>query len=665
VSVVSLSSSDSMGKPTYFETIDRELHGAQRPAEICRNHRILGTVGSSRGGVDPQGKIAGGGAERQSKRRKLDENFEIVPPGDRAYSASPARRRWDGDPMRNTESSTHHDRSDRSDASPAGSGDGWTRRTRTDFTSLLLELARALRGFCFYGESDPQRRPLLDRAHRALSSELGRGGPVDIACTGDGFRMSGLAEAVESEGVLGPLEIALAAHGIQRLRIDPSLTRDALRALLDLLGQPAGRFENAECFARALASRDSKGIRLNELASREATPTPKLEATPLRASASLGSVLFSNDREDRAARAAAEREKPTLETHPLEAPAGDDRGERLRARLIELDRTVEDDAYVQRADDITIWARDLWNAGQADECYRALLVLADHAVGRGGRTEAQARAAAACFAQLARGPKLDHLIQRATAPGGAGVRAAQLLLQLGSAAVPVVLDRICAEPDPSRWAPLHSLILALGEASLPTLVQAIKGRDDARARVAIRLAGETQNPALLPTLLQALAATNLSRRIEAIRALGLIPGRAARKALVDALESNVEEIAMAATEAMAASQGSRAVPVLLDVLDASLRAHRTNPGRAIIETLGRLGDERAVPRIAALLERRPVLRRAHHHAIQLAAVDALSTLPTRAARESLERAARQAAVPVRDRAAMRLAEIATRTAEAD
>jgi HEAT repeat protein len=74
----------------------------------------------------------------------------------------------------------------------------------------------------------------------------------------------------------------------------------------------------------------------------------------------------------------------------------------------------------------------------------------------------------------------------------------------------------------------------------------------------------------------------------------------------------------------------------------------------LIEVLGRLGDERAVPRLAAILERKPVLRRAHWHAIQLAAVDALSVLPTREARRAVERAASHAAGPVRDRARARL-----------
>ena len=50
----------------------------------------------------------------------------------------------------------------------------WGRRNAADFSSLLLELARAQRGYFFYSETDRRRRPLAERAHRALLSELNR-----------------------------------------------------------------------------------------------------------------------------------------------------------------------------------------------------------------------------------------------------------------------------------------------------------------------------------------------------------------------------------------------------------------------------------------------------------------------------------------------------------
>jgi len=83
-----------------------------------------------------------------------------------------------------------------------------TARTKTDVTSLLLELARALRGFAFYKETDSQRRTLLDRAFRAVSGELSRSGSIDVELTRAGFWIPGLSQTVESDGVLRPLEAA-------------------------------------------------------------------------------------------------------------------------------------------------------------------------------------------------------------------------------------------------------------------------------------------------------------------------------------------------------------------------------------------------------------------------------------------------------------------------
>jgi HEAT repeat protein len=157
--------------------------------------------------------------------------------------------------------------------------------------------------------------------------------------------------------------------------------------------------------------------------------------------------------------------------------------------------------------------------------------------------------------------------------------------------------------------------------------------------------------------MKVLRSSELSRRVETIRALGFLPGEESKNVLASALESNFEEIAIAATNAVATTEGSRAVPALLDVLAASLRTNRTNASRALIEVLGRLGDERAVPRLSAILERKPILRRAHQHAIQIAAIDALAILPTKEARRSIERAARLGARQVSDRARRHLDEI--------
>ena len=526
----------------------------------------------------------------------------------------------------------------------------WEARTAADYTSLLLELARVERGFRYYDETDARRRPLAERAHLAVRSELDRAGAIELRLTllPCGFELPGSERPLEATGPIVDLEDALRRHGVRCLRLDPTLTRTALAGLFDLLGQGHDRLASPHHLARTLAARDTRGIRINDIDPEAEPGTPSLTSTPPRASASLASTLLPNTPAPPEPR--HDDEKPQLDDAPLVAPARDDRGERLRARLIELDATTDDDAYRRRVGDVVTWAQDLWREDVEEECLRAMLVLADHAVGIGGRSAAQARAAAASFAALAQADRLPFLIERATQPGSAGIRAATLLLQLGEIAVPAILDRLAEEEDDDRAAPLRALILTQGEAALPTLVAAIEGHHVRRARIGTRLAGELQNPEVLPVLIRSLRVPDLSRRLETIRALSFLPGAESKRALTAALASDLEEIAAAAGRAIASSDGSEAVPVLLDVLEASLHDARTKLGCTLIETLGQLGDERAVPRLCSILERRPVLRRAHWHALQLAAIDALAILPTKEGKRTIERAAANGPQSVRARA---------------
>lgn len=522
----------------------------------------------------------------------------------------------------------------------ASSRDSHVRRSRSpaDATSILLELTRALRGFAARDGSPTRRRAMAERAFQAVSADVARAGALEIVVRGETFDVTDLAERLDARGGLSDLRRCLADHAIERLCLDADLTIDALQGLLELLLRPADG--DVRAFLRTLAARDARGVRLNDIDEQADTLPRALTATPPRPSLSVTTTVVAPARD--------------CEPERDPEPARDERGERLRARLVELDHTIDDASYAQRAAEIVVWTEQVWQAGLHDDAYHALAFLADHAVGCGGRAESQARLAARCFAELATGERLEDLIDRALANDASSVRAAQILLQRREEVVPVLIDRICALPDPLAATPLHALVLTSGEAAVATLQRGISGRDESRARVCLRLAGALQSTALLPLLAGTAKASTLPRQLEAIRALCLLPGEAAHQALAEALSSQLDQIAIAATEAIAQNTGIDAVPALLDVLESHVRGSRTQLCRALIEVLGRLGDERAVPRLAAILERKPVLRRAHWHAIQLAAVDALSVLPTREARRAVERAASHAAGPVRDRARARL-----------
>jgi HEAT repeat protein len=85
-------------------------------------------------------------------------------------------------------------------------------------------------------------------------------------------------------------------------------------------------------------------------------------------------------------------------------------------------------------------------------------------------------------------------------------------------------------------------------------------------------------------------------------------------------------------------------------LESSIQKSQTRVSCTLVRVFGQLGDERAVPRLCTILERRPVLRRAHWHTIQLVTIDALAVLPTKDARRSIERAALHGTQSTRARA---------------
>ena len=530
----------------------------------------------------------------------------------------------------------------------------WRGRTPADATSTLLELARALRGFASHEGAPLRRRAMVERAFQAVAAEVARAGPLEIVVRGETFDVTDLKQRLDARGGLAELRRGFAEHSIERVCLDAKLTLDALQGFLELLLRPAAEGGDVGSFVRTLASRDARGVRINDLDEPVDTLPRALNATPPRPSLSVTTTLV--------AQPSAPEPTPDPEAPPIPSPRLESAplSERLRARLVELDHTLDDEPYARRAAEIVIWAEQVWQAGLRDDAYHAMSFLADHAVGCGGRAEFQARIAADCFAELATGERLEDLIDRALTNDASSVRAAQVLLQRREAVVPVLVDRICALPDPLAASPLHALVLTSGEAAVPTLHHGISGRDENRARVCLRLAGALQSTALLPILAGTAKDSTLGRQLEAIRALCLLPGEAAHQALAEALASQLDQIAIAATQAISENTGIDAVPALLDVLESHMRGSRTQLCRALIEVLGRLGDERAVPRLAAILERKPVLRRAHWHAIQLAAVDALSVLPTREARRAIERAASHAAGPVRDRARDRLSALDTR-----
>lgn len=548
----------------------------------------------------------------------------------------------------------------------------WGERTASDLASLLMELGRAVRGLSFYREGDPACAELIDRAWLAWSGELLRAGPLALSVGKAGFRAHGIDESVPFTH-LDDLAGAFTRHDLDQISISSSLSRDALQAFIELLGKNSDSLGRAGGLIDALNDRCNTGIVLNGAAATTASPAPEPMTQPAavpasESSDSLGAALLAPSRRLVVVPPSAHvDEKASIDDRPLDAPATDAGGDRLRLRLIELDRCTDDAAYAFLGRRIVEWATELHDAGLVEEYHRAVLVLADHAVGDGGRSGLQARVAQRLCCELASAERLETLIERALASDTrVSVRATQVLLQLGQHAIPAVFDRIAAGPSADQSGQLAAAMVALGEASVSHLTQVIDEPDDERAILAIRLAAELQHPGLVRAIATALEGDRPTLRRDAARSLAYLGGDDAIHALVNALSSERDELPETAAHWLGALRDMRALQPLLAALE---RATRSADGgaraREMIRALGALGSERAVPRLVALLERRSLLRRKPLRQLQVCAVVALHQLTGREAGRAVDRARRHRDPAVRERAVKLMTDAAQRSASPD
>lgn len=582
-------------------------------------------------------------------------------------------------------------------------------RTRGDLAILLMELARATKGLRYYGGSHPNRRDLLDRCYLAWQADLQRAGPIDLLVDDRAFHCAGVFEGVP-HGHFADLAAVLRERGGSRVRLRDDLSRDAFHAFVELLALNDDALRNRGGFAQALADRAGGGIALGEpeddgevtaelpadeipaaepepdaietpemapardelpppLPPHTPSPEPQPEAPPKPATppagSSLGSALLRSSAEE--VEAFESRTLATLEENPLDVPGCDEREEAVRLTLRDLQHCRDDERYAHLAEGIAGEAAALAEAGLEPAAYRAILVLADHAVGLDGRPAAQVQAAQNALDSLAMGPRLDAVIDRVCElDATVAIRAAQVLLQLGGRVVESLLDRLEKESDPDRAAQLRAAVLSLGERGVPVLVAAIKQGSRERARLAIRIAGELQSRHMVPTLAGVIRTSPADLSREAARALAHIGGPAAVAALEESLASLDPGVREVAASSLGAIGGPEAVRALLGVLDDNGFGGQRSPAlaRVAIRELATLGSDAAVPKLVSILERRSMFRRRDQRELKLAALGALARLHAGEARRAILRAVRSRDPEVRRRA-QQIAEQLQRADSAD
>jgi HEAT repeat protein len=540
-------------------------------------------------------------------------------------------------------------------------------RSASDLATLLVELGRVVKGRAFYEPGDPKLTSLFRRGFRAWQGDLKRHGALELEVGPTGF-WSSLPRFAITRRELGGLAAECCARGLRRVRFEVDIDAEALAAFVELLASDRTVIDANGGFERALYARVPAGIVVNgappKLEAKKpkpvkevpvecdtAAPTPeRVEKVEIPLPARDPGPSEAPDPASDGARAGEPRETPTApqpcqnegENEPLpERAIPDAHGSELVDLLQEMDDCEDPAKYAEIAGQLVSIAERVSEEGRLNDSYRVILELARHAGDDAKRPARQAELAAESFSSLAKGIRLEDLIDRACAPGAlASVRATQVLLQLGEEVVPALLEAAEQEPDTGRRGRLHGILIAMGEKTLPTLLEAMEDCELGRARSAIRIAGESQNPGAVSRLAEILVGENPVLREEASKALVRIGDPSAIEVLISVLNSDIDGLPALAADCLATSASPHAVDPLLHAMREAIQSRQTECAREAIRALGRLARPEATGALAELLLSKSILNRRRLRELKVAAASALGRIPGDEAVGALAQAAR-------------------------
>ena len=509
-------------------------------------------------------------------------------------------------------------------------------RNPADVSALLVELGRALKGWSFYPAGHPARQELLDRTARAFQGELRRNGGLALDIRRGAFWLAG-GDAPIGAGRLDDLARQLFVRSVRHVAFDAALDATSLAAFLDVLATDADALAAAGGFESAFYTGMRHGCRVNEVDYR-ALLERRQAAAGIGAAPEVGGSAPSDEQ------TAPHLSLPSpvaIDDAPLEADPREARALELLGLLRDLEECEDDARYRDLARQAVTLSTALVADGVLDEGYRTLLVLSAHAGDDAKRSYAQRESAMQFLTHVAIGPALDDLVARACATTGeASLHATAVLLQLGSRAVPLLLDQLEVESDPDRRARVSGVVIAMGEEAVPALAEAIVQGSRRRQRLALRLAGETQNPRLVPSLREALLSGRGEAARDAAQSLVRVGDVSALEVLVEALRSARSEVAALAAYSLGTTGRVLSLGPLVETLARTVARGDLALAREVVRGIGRLGRPEGVPALAELLASGGWLRRKKLREVKLAAVSALAHLPGREAEAALERAAR-------------------------
>lgn len=503
------------------------------------------------------------------------------------------------------------------------------------YGAALAELHKAQKALGFYPDGHPRRAEAMDRACGVLRTAMG-GRELVLVVGKAGFLATDGGAAVEQNPMTLSLARELFIRRVRRLTILPDLSCSDLASFLTLLTLDHRTIPAIGGMEGAMAEKGIATIWANEidlaaiLRKRRAVeesagdPPPPPEVVETMAVVAEPPPSFGI--------LGAFDEPPSPDPLP--------EGGEVEELLARLDLEYADDRYGEIA---RLLGGECDRLKEREEFERLLPIL-DGLLGQAwnpAKSLIKRSYALLAFEQIASGPMAGYLALLVEERGG---DEREFLLavfrQLGHQAVEPLIERLALAETLAARKNLAAALVAVGEEAVGMLAEKLGDERWYVVRNVASILGEIGAGECVGSLVGALGHPDGRVRREVVRSLAMIGGNGAESALVALLGDQDPSVRRQAVVSLGQMRSRSAVePLCTLVADRDPLLRSLPLKKDAVQSLGRIGDSRAVPVLAELLSGNRWLARRRWEELRIAAAAALGLLGDPQALAALDRLA--------------------------
>ena len=492
----------------------------------------------------------------------------------------------------------------------------------------MIGVKKTARDLAFYPPSHPSLAQALDRACQALLGLLTREAPLTITVARESLQY-GKAPLGKDNLVLRQLAADLHTRQIQRILFGPGLGPADVRGFLEMLAMDPKRLMEEGGAARVLKAKGVAELQITELAFRPQDVPQAVAPVPVEESAPRLPEVVA----------------PPV---PELAPPMPEETLTLESLLNRLEEATDIGTYQPTTARLLEWGRTALTGNDMESFVRILSAFVFHAHPQSVKPPWVRPEAEQAIATLGDASGIAYIIGKLCEKDCAlDDDLIFLLVSLGDAAVPPLLERLAEEESLSARRKLMGTLSRLGPVALPRLVAGLKESRWYVVRNLVLVLGTIGLPEAVPPLRPVLAHADPRVRKEVVKALTRIGTAAAADALLQRLgdpDPSVRQNVIAALGTLKVTQATGPLAELARQFSAF--AKDVNTQKSAIMALGAIGDPQAVPVLVELLRRQTWLNRRLNEEVRVAAAAGLGTVGTEPATEALLAEAKQGEGPV-------------------